>query len=36
MEAASDAVESGAWRPSETTFDALVGRFGVRLRPAPG
>ncbi len=34
MEAASRAVEGGAWRPSETDFDALVARFGFQLRPA--
>ncbi len=35
MEAASAAVESGAWRPAEIEFAALVERFGFRLRPAP-
>ena len=35
METASEAVESGAWKPTETSFDDLVGRFGIRLRPAP-
>ena len=35
MEAASSAVDGGAWRPTEIGFDALVQRFGYRLRPAP-
>ena len=35
MEAASDAVEHGMWRPEEVHFEALVERFGVLLRPAP-
>ena len=35
MEAASIAVESGRWQPSESAFDALVQRFGYRLRPLP-
>ena len=35
MEAASDAVEHGTWRPEEVHFEALVARFGVLLRPAP-
>ena len=34
MEVAADAVERGAWRPAETTFAALVERFG--LSPQPG
>jgi hypothetical protein len=34
MEAASDAVESGAWRPTETRFETLPARFGVVLSPA--
>jgi hypothetical protein len=34
MEAASSAVERGDWRPAEIGFDALVQRFGYRLRPA--
>jgi hypothetical protein len=36
METAAGAVESGCWRPSETSFDGLVARAGYRLRPAPG
>jgi hypothetical protein len=36
MEAASVAVEDGSWRPTEIAFDALVSRFGVRLRPSAG
>ncbi len=35
MEAAAGAVESAAWSPAATTFDALVTRFGCRLAPAP-
>lgn len=35
MEAAAGAVESAAWSPAATTFDALVPRFGYRLAPAP-
>ncbi|MEO8059992.1 MAG: DUF2946 family protein [Burkholderiales bacterium] len=35
MEAAAGAVESAAWAPTATAFDALVKRFGVRLAPAP-
>ena len=35
MEAASGAVERGAWRPAEVAFDALVKRYGYQLRPAP-
>jgi hypothetical protein len=34
MELASTAVESGAWRPEEIAFDALIRRHGVKLRPA--
>jgi hypothetical protein len=34
METASRAVESGAWKPTETRFDELPQRFGYRLRPA--
>jgi hypothetical protein len=34
MEAASDAVESGAWAPAETGFEALPARFGYVLSPA--
>ena len=34
MQAASDVVEHGTWRPREIAFDALVERFGVRLSPA--
>ena len=34
MEAAAGAVESAAWSPTATTFDALVTRFGYRLAPA--
>ena len=36
MELAASAVESGAWVVAEAPFDALPGRFGYRLRPAPG
>ena len=36
MEAASTAVETGEWRPTEIAFEALLARFGVRLRPTPG
>lgn len=35
MEAAADAVEAGAWLPTEARFDALAERFGYQLRPAP-
>jgi hypothetical protein len=35
MEAASVAVERGLWTPSDIDFDALVARFGYRLRPSP-
>jgi hypothetical protein len=35
MEAASQMVERGAWRPQEVTFDQLPARFGYRLSPAP-
>ena len=35
MESAADAVERGAWQPQQIGFDALVERFGYRLRPAP-
>ncbi|MEQ1684423.1 MAG: DUF2946 family protein [Burkholderiaceae bacterium] len=35
MEAAAGAVESAAWSATDTTFDALVTRFGYRLAPAP-
>jgi hypothetical protein len=35
METAAAAVEGGCWRPTETSFEALVQRFGYRLRPAP-
>ncbi len=34
MEAAADAVDSGAWLPQDTRFDALPARFGYRLSPA--
>jgi hypothetical protein len=34
MEAASDAVEAGAWPVTEVRFDALPRRFGVVLSPA--
>jgi len=34
MEVAGDAVARGAWRPADTTFAALVERFGYRLSPA--
>ena len=33
MEAAAGAVESSAWSPTTTAFDALVTRFGYRLAP---
>ena len=33
MEAAAEAVESGAWTPQEEPFAALVERFGYRLEP---
>lgn len=35
MDAAADAVERGDWQPQETPFEALPGRFGYRLAPAP-
>ena len=34
MEAASDAVASGAWRVEEVRFETLPARFGYRLSPA--
>ena len=34
MEAAADAVERGDWNAAETTFAALVARFGYRLGPS--
>jgi hypothetical protein len=34
MEVASRAVESGAWEPLATRFDALPQRFGYQLHPA--
>ena len=34
METASRAVESGAWPPIDTRFDALPQRFGYQLKPA--
>jgi hypothetical protein len=34
MQAASELVERGVWRPRETTFAALVERHAVRLSPA--
>ena len=36
MELAAGAVESAAWSPMPTTFDALAARFGYTLRPQPG
>ena len=33
MEAAADAVESGAWSPTDARFDDLPSRFGYRLKP---
>ena len=36
MEAAADAIESGVWTVRETTFAALVERFGYLLAPNPG
>ena len=35
MNVAADAVEAGAWVPEPARFDALPGRFGYRLVPAP-
>ena len=35
MEAASEAVESGVWRPVESSFDALLQHFGYCLHPLP-
>ena len=32
---AADAVERGQWAPTELAFDALPGRFGYVLSPAP-
>lgn len=34
MEQAAEAVENGTWRPVETRFAELPGRFGYRLSPA--
>ena len=34
MNIVADAVEHGAWRPADTTFAAIVSRFGYRLEPA--
>ena len=34
MEQAAGAVENGTWRPVETRFAELPGRFGYRLSPA--
>ena len=36
MELAAGAVESAAWSPTPTTFDALATQFGYTLRPQPG
>jgi hypothetical protein len=35
MGAAADAVESGAWAPTDTRFEALPQRFGFLLKPVP-
>ena len=35
MELAADAVEAQHWVPTVARFEALPGRFGYRLRPAP-
>ena len=35
MDAASDAVEGGAWAPVATRFSDLVERYGFRLHPEP-
>ena len=36
MDAAADALESGAWgEPQEITFQALRERFGYQLNPQP-
>jgi hypothetical protein len=35
MEAASDALDAGRWPLQELAFDAMPGRFGYCLRPAP-
>ena len=35
MEAAAEAIESGVWTARETTFAALVERFGYLLAPKP-
>jgi len=35
MELAADAVEAQRWVPTVARFEALPGRFGYRLRPAP-
>jgi hypothetical protein len=35
MEAASDAVERGAWQPQDARFAELPARFGYVLEPAP-
>jgi len=34
MNLAADAVEAAHWRPEETRFDTLPGRFGYCLKPA--
>ena len=34
MGVAGDGIEHGVWQLQETTFEALVARFGVRLSPA--
>ncbi len=34
IDAASELVERGVWRPQETAFTALVERFAIRLSPA--
>jgi hypothetical protein len=35
MEAAADAVESGAWVTRQLSFEAMVEQFGYRLAPTP-
>ena len=36
MEAASDAIDQGLWKPEEMRADELPGRFGYVLSPAAG
>lgn len=35
MHLAADAIEHGLWLPSDAPFEALIARFGYRLKPAP-